>query len=120
MTRVLIVEDSATQALRIRKICESEGIEHIHNAKAAEHAEKFANGYAYDIAIIDVMLVDGPSGIMFAQWLLQKQPRCQVIVCSAEDHKAAAYAIGAQFVCKDDAIFETRLRSAIRATDIHT
>ncbi len=60
MRRILLVEDSPTQAYAISKVLEREGYEVIH-AKDGDEGVKFAQDHSPDLVVMDVVM-PGTSG----------------------------------------------------------
>jgi DNA-binding response OmpR family regulator len=112
--RVLIVEDSITVAIRLIRICNEEGFEHVCQAVNMKEAESFIALHSFDLAIVDVMLADGAIGIPIARNLRKAQPKCPIVLCSSDNFTLTARSMRATFVQKG-ILFPERIRDVIRS-----
>jgi DNA-binding response OmpR family regulator len=112
--RILIVEDSPTVFQRLKRICVEEGFATIAHATNSVDA-RWLVARPFDLAIVDVMLTDGATGILVARKLRASQPRCHIILCSSDEYRLTAASMRAVYVQKGIG-FPERIREMIRST----
>lgn len=71
--RILIIEDEALVAMELRFVLEDLGHEVIGMASDARAARKVADAGAVDLALVDIHLSDGPTGIEIGRQLARDQ-----------------------------------------------
>ncbi len=71
--RVLIVEDEALLAMELEALVEDAGHSVAGWAISSEEALTMADELGADIALVDVHLIDGPTGIEVAQYIADKE-----------------------------------------------
>ena len=67
--RILIVEDEALVAMELRFVLEDLGHEVVGTAADSEAAMKFAKETDVNLALVDIHLSDGPTGVTIGQEL---------------------------------------------------
>lgn len=92
--RILVVEDEALIALELQ--CLLEDLGYVIAGVAASSAEAIELGRATspDIALVDIHLIDGPTGIEVAR-ILSLDPRISVVFMTANDKRIPADFAGA-------------------------
>lgn len=70
--RILIIEDEALVAMELRFVLEDLGYEVVGTAADAKTARTLANDNAVDLALVDIHLSDGPTGIELGRELGQE------------------------------------------------
>ncbi len=80
--RILILEDEPLFVSDLVEILESEGYS-VRTASDSDSALKMLETFFPDIAICDINLGDGPSGIDFAEKAKQLQPKIKIIYVTA-------------------------------------
>lgn len=92
--RILVVEDEALIALELQ--CLLEDLGHVIAGVAASSAEAIELGRATspDIALVDIHLIDGPTGIEVAR-ILSLDPHISVVFMTANDKRIPADFAGA-------------------------
>lgn len=71
--RILIIEDEAIVAMELRFVLEDLGHEVIGMASDARAAQKAVDAGDVDLALVDIHLSDGPTGIELGRKLAQEQ-----------------------------------------------
>ncbi len=71
--RILIIEDEALVAMELRFVLEDLGHEVIAMAADARAARKAVDAAEVDLALVDIHLSDGPTGIELGRELAQEQ-----------------------------------------------
>jgi DNA-binding response OmpR family regulator len=99
LSRALIVEDSATVFQRLNRVCAEEGFVEIEHTTNSVDARRLV-ARPFDIAIVDVMLTDGATGILVARALRRAQPHCRIILCSSDDYTRTAQSMNAVYIQK--------------------
>ncbi len=112
--RVLLVEDSATIVRQLKNACSEEGVSKAEHATNAQDAARLIAEHAFDIAVIDVMLLDGATGIAIARALRASQPSCRILLCSSDNYQMTAASMKAMYVQKGPGFID-RIRAIIRS-----
>ncbi|WP_339933274.1 response regulator [uncultured Brevundimonas sp.] len=69
--RILIIEDEALVAMELRFVLEDLGHEVVGTAADAESARELAQAVDIDLALVDIHLSDGPTGMALGRELAQ-------------------------------------------------
>lgn len=92
--RVLIVEDEAPIALHLESILEDAGHEVVGIAATTQQALKMASlATPFDVALMDIDLVDGPVGIDVARRLRQDHDVASLFVSAHLNERTRALAL---------------------------
>ncbi len=70
--RILIIEDEALVAMELRFVLEDLGYEVVGSAADARTARNLAKQAAVDLALVDIHLSDGPTGVDLGRDLAQE------------------------------------------------
>jgi len=77
--RVLVVDDEVELGVVVKDLLEIEGFEVMASHDAVSAREKLADG-KFDLAILDVFLSGGPTGLDLARYILTEFPDTSVIL----------------------------------------
>jgi CheY-like chemotaxis protein len=92
--RILVVEDEALIALELQCLLEDLGYVVAGVASSSAEAIELGRATAPDIALVDIHLIDGPTGIEVAR-MLSLDPRTSVVFMTANDKRIPADFAGA-------------------------
>lgn len=92
--RILVVEDEALIALELQCLLEDLGYVIAGVASSSAEAIELGRATAPDIALVDIHLIDGPTGIEVAR-MLSLDPRTSVVFMTANDKRIPADFAGA-------------------------
>lgn len=67
--RILIVEDEALVAMQLEAFLEEEGHVVVGVAASSDEAREMAEGGGADLALVDIHLIDGPTGIDLGEYV---------------------------------------------------
>jgi len=67
--RILIIEDEALVAMELRFVLEDLGYSVVGSAADAQTAREFVKGTNVDLALVDIHLSDGPTGVELGRGL---------------------------------------------------
>ncbi|WP_027174252.1 response regulator [Methylobacterium sp. 10] len=92
--RILVVEDEALIALELQCLLEDLGYVIAGVAGSSAEAIELGRETSPDIALVDIHLIDGPTGIEVAR-MLSLDPRTSVVFMTANDKRIPADFAGA-------------------------
>ena len=71
--RILIVEDEALLAMHLENFLEEEGHTVVGTAISSQEAAELAGEVEMDLALVDIHLIDGPTGVDVARYIAQSR-----------------------------------------------
>ncbi|WP_019903194.1 response regulator [Methylobacterium sp. 77] len=92
--RILVVEDEALIALELECLLDDLGYITVGVAGSSTEAIEMGRTTSPDVALVDIHLVDGPTGIDVAR-ILSLDPRTSVVFMTANDKRIPADFAGA-------------------------
>ena len=92
--RILVVEDEALIALELECLLDDLGYVTVGVAGSSAEAIELGRTTVPDIALVDIHLIDGPTGIDVAR-TLSSDPRTSVVFMTANDKRIPADFAGA-------------------------
>ncbi len=85
--RILIVEDSAIQALVLETQLNKMGYQNIHKALSADKAENCLTDFDPDLMLVDINLGNGKTGIEFVNQTKTSKKRHVIFISGNSDDK---------------------------------
>ncbi|WP_339915578.1 response regulator [uncultured Brevundimonas sp.] len=114
--RILIIEDEALVAMELRFVLEDLGHEVVGTAADVRTARELASAAEVDLALVDIHLSDGPTGIELGRELGQERG-VTVLFMTANPgmvHQGVAGTIGVLAKPTDEASVQTAVDYALR------
>ena len=114
--RILIIEDEALVAMELRFVLEDLGHEVVATAADAKSARSIANEQDVDLALVDIHLSDGPTGIELGRELGQERGVTVVFMTANPGmvREGVAGAIGVLSNPTDERAVQTAVDYALR------
>ena len=100
--RILVVEDEALLLMQLEQTIEAEGHDIVGTALSAGEAITLARALEPDVALIDLQLLDGPTGLDIARFIRAEQKTLVVFITAnasriPEDYEGAVGLISKPF-----------------------
>lgn len=92
--RVLVVEDEALLALQLESFLEDEGHLVVGSAMASDEARSLADATRPDLALVDIHLADGPTGVDVGRYIA-RELGCTVVFMTANPKRVPDDFVGA-------------------------
>lgn len=83
--RLLVVDDEVFTRLMLCNVLKSEGFDKVFEAASASAAVSIFNSHSVDVALLDLHLGAGPTGIDVAQALRRKSPSVGIVFLTSFD-----------------------------------